>query len=54
MIIVFNKIDKVSSEEVKQICKRYDGIGISAINKETLIPLIDEIKKKALGRKNYL
>jgi GTP-binding protein HflX len=46
MIIVFNKIDKVSSEEVKQICKRYDGIGISAINKETLIPLIDEIKKK--------
>ncbi|MDI1471475.1 MAG: GTPase HflX [Thermodesulfovibrio sp.] len=46
MIIVFNKIDKVSSEEVKQICERYDGIGISAINKETLIPLIDEIKNK--------
>jgi len=46
IIIVFNKTDKVSSNEVQQICKRYNAIGISAINKETLIPLIDEIKNK--------
>ncbi|MCX7724277.1 MAG: GTPase HflX [Thermodesulfovibrio sp.] len=45
-ILVFNKIDKVSSFEVKQICSRYNAIGISAIDKKTLLPLIEEIKNK--------
>jgi len=46
ILMVFNKIDKVNPSEVKQICKRYDAIGISAINRDTLIPLIEEIKNK--------
>ncbi len=45
-IIVFNKIDKVSPQEVIQLCKRYDAIGISAIDKKTLLPLIEEIKNR--------
>ncbi|MDI6864913.1 GTPase HflX [Thermodesulfovibrio yellowstonii] len=46
VILVFNKIDKLSSLETKQICNRYNAIGISAIDKKTLIPLIDEIKNR--------
>jgi len=44
-ILVFNKIDKLSPEEVKNICKRYNGIGISAINCKTFGPLLNSIKK---------
>ncbi len=45
-IMVFNKIDKVSPQEVIQLCKRYDAIGISALDKKTLLPLIEEIKNR--------
>ncbi len=46
MIVVFNKIDKLSYQEVEKICNRYDAIGISALDKKTLIPLIEEIKNR--------
>lgn len=46
VMLVFNKIDKINSSEAEIICGRYDAIGISAQDKKTLIPLIDEIKKK--------
>lgn len=46
MIVVFNKIDKLSHQEVEKICNRYDAIGISALDKKTLIPLIEEIKNR--------
>lgn len=46
IMLVFNKIDKINPLEVEQICKRYNALGISALNKNTLIPLIDEIKNK--------
>lgn len=45
-ILVFNKIDKVSADEAKHICERYNAIGISAINRESVLPLIEEIKKR--------
>ncbi|PMP69660.1 MAG: GTPase HflX [Thermodesulfovibrio aggregans] len=46
VILVFNKIDKIPFFEVKQICSRYNAIGISAKDRNTLIPLIDEIKNR--------
>lgn len=46
VILVFNKIDKVSPFETRQICQRYNAISISAIDKKTLIPLINEIKNR--------
>jgi len=46
VILVFNKIDKLSPFEVEQICSRYNAIGISALDKKTLIPLIEEIKNR--------
>ncbi|MGB9821954.1 GTPase HflX [Thermodesulfovibrio sp.] len=46
VILVFNKIDKIPFFEVKQICSRYNAIGISAKDRNTLIPLIDKIKNR--------
>ncbi|MEJ5226455.1 GTPase HflX [Thermodesulfovibrio sp.] len=46
VMLVFNKIDKISPSEAEQICRRYDAIGISAIDKQTLLPLIEQIKSK--------
>lgn len=46
VILVFNKIDKISPQQTETICNRYDAIGISALNKNTLIPLIDQIKTR--------
>jgi GTP-binding protein HflX len=45
-LIVFNKIDKVKSSEVENICRRYNAIGISALDKNSLLPLIKEIKNR--------
>lgn len=50
-ILVFNKIDKLSPIEVKQICRRYNAVGISALDKNTLTPLIDEIKNHLWNEK---
>ena len=43
-ILVFNKIDKVDDFVVKNICNRYNALGISAKNKRTLNRLIEKIK----------
>ncbi len=44
-LLVFNKIDKVPAEEVMRYCKTYDAIPISAINRESLIPLIERLQR---------
>lgn len=46
VVLVFNKIDKLPAFETQQICQRYNAISISAIDKKTLIPLINEIKNR--------
>lgn len=49
-LLVFNKIDKVTSVEADQICRRYNAIGISAVDKNTLYPLIEAIQNKIWGK----
>ena len=49
---VFNKKDLVSEGYVKQQCKRYNAIAISALKSETLLPLLEEIEK-ILGKLAY-
>ncbi len=44
-ILVFNKIDRIEPEERENILKRYDAIGISAINRETFGPLLKAIHR---------
>ena len=49
---VFNKKDLISKEYIKQQCKRYDAIAISALKSETLLPLLEKIEK-ILGKLAY-
>lgn len=46
IILVFNKKDKLDPSEVENICRRYNAISISALDRKTLLPLIDEIKNR--------
>ncbi len=39
-ILVFNKCDRLASQETQFLCRRYGAIGISALNPATLRPLI--------------
>ncbi len=43
-LLVFNKIDRVSPEECRNICLRYRGIPISAIDRNTFGPLLRAIE----------
>lgn len=43
---VFNKEDKIDREEVEAICKKYNGVSISAIRPESLERLFIAIEKK--------
>lgn len=52
-LLVFNKIDRIKPFEAEQICRRYNAIGISAIDKNTLYPLIEAIQNK-LWRKQAI
>ena len=38
-IFVLNKCDRLPSEEVDSLCRRYHAVGVSALNKETLHPV---------------
>jgi GTP-binding protein HflX len=42
---VFNKMDLVGEEYAHRIAERYGGIAISALKKETLVPLVEKIEK---------
>jgi GTP-binding protein HflX len=48
-LLVFNKIDRVSPEEVKTLCERYDAVGVSAIQPETLGPFLDLLEEKVFS-----
>lgn len=43
-LIVFNKIDKMPKDEIEFILPRFNGIAISAINKDTFAPLLGAIE----------
>jgi GTP-binding protein HflX len=44
-ILVFNKCDHLPRTEVDLLCRRYDATGISALRRETLHPLIDQLER---------
>jgi GTP-binding protein HflX len=54
-LLVFNKIDKVSQEEVSNLKMRYNAIAISALNPSTFMELLDAIEINIWGLKqqNY-
>jgi len=44
--LVFNKIDKLGKEEVKNLTLRYDAVAISALNSSTFQPLLNAIEER--------
>ena len=43
-VMVLNKCDRLSAHEAAVLCQRYHAIGISALNRETLRPLIAHLE----------
>ncbi|MDR4480269.1 MAG: GTPase HflX [Nitrospira sp.] len=43
-VMVLNKSDRLSAHEVLVLCERYHAIGISALNRDTLRPLITHLE----------
>ncbi len=43
-VMVLNKCDRLSAHEVGVLCERYHAIGISALNRDTLRPLIAHLE----------
>lgn len=50
-VIVFNKIDRLASEEVENIIIRYNAVAVSALNPSTFGPLLDVVENKVWTEK---
>jgi GTP-binding protein HflX len=48
VIRVFNKGDLVGPERLENICRRYDGIGLSALSSKTFPPLVERMEEEIL------
>ena len=42
LIRVFNKMDQTDDIRLANLCRRFDGIAVSGIDPESLVPLVDE------------
>ncbi len=49
-LLVFNKIDRVEPEVARNLCLRFNAIGISAIHRETFPPLLRAIEEMIWNR----
>ena len=45
-ILVFNKCDQLPASQAEALCRRYGAIGISALDPETLHPLIQRLEER--------
>ncbi len=45
-LLVFNKIDQVPAEEVTPLCRRFQAIGVSALDRGSFIPLMDALQAR--------
>jgi GTP-binding protein HflX len=44
--LVFNKTDKVSSQEAAALCRRFNAIGVSALDRSSFNPLLSELESR--------
>ncbi|OQY19825.1 MAG: GTPase HflX [Desulfobacteraceae bacterium 4572_35.1] len=45
-LLVFNKIDCVDNDEVKELCRRHQAIGVCATDRRTFEPLLDQLQQR--------
>jgi GTP-binding protein HflX len=50
-LLVFNKIDRINDEEVRNLVIRYDAVAISALDSSTFGPLLNSIEEQIWTRK---
>jgi GTP-binding protein HflX len=44
--LVFNKCDRIPRHEAELLCRRYQAIGVSALQADTLQPLLDHLERE--------
>ncbi len=45
-LLVFNKIDQVSAEDLPHICRRYDAVAVSALKRKSFGSLLNEMQRR--------
>lgn len=45
-LLVFNKIDEVAADDLPHLCRRYNAIAVSALNRASFKPLLDEMQHR--------
>lgn len=45
-LLVFNKSDKISEQDLKNLCRRYRAVPVSALNRSSFRPLLDEMQQR--------
>ncbi|BCA79227.1 GTPase HflX [Desulfuromonas sp. AOP6] len=45
-LLVFNKIDLVPAEEISPLCRRFEAIPVSARDRVTFVPLLQELERR--------
>lgn len=45
-LLVFNKIDQVPAEEVSPLCRRFQAIGVSALDRRSFVPLMQALQAR--------
>ena len=48
LIRVFNKMDQTDDIRLANLCRRFNGIPVSGIDAESLIPLVEEAAQRLL------
>jgi len=42
-VLIFNKCDRLPAQQAEALCRRYQAMGISALNPATVKPLIEHL-----------
>lgn len=45
-LLVFNKADKLSSEDLSNYCRRYQAVAVSALDRSSFKPLLDQMQER--------
>ncbi|MDO3377027.1 GTPase HflX [Geoalkalibacter halelectricus] len=45
-LLVFNKIDRLPPGETAALCRRFEAIGVSALDRDSFTPLLDELQRR--------
>ncbi len=52
-LLVFNKVDLVEPLIVRALCRRYEALPVSARDRTTFTPLLNELEERFWGEENF-